>query len=215
MTANADCPRCHSSIPMEDISVSTDIALCRRCEERWNYSNLLTRKDSVAVVAQAPGGAWHTPAINGFEVGASTRSPLAFFLVPFMCVWSGFSLNGIYGSQIVSGKFNLGTSLFGIPFVLGTLLLGSAALMAVCGKVVVTVRGREGRVFTGVGPLGRTRRFDWSQVSAITEDWNYSRRGQGTQYIAITAERKIKIYALNTDRHRYMLAVLNYHWQQP
>ena len=67
---------------------------------------------------------------------------MAFFLVPFMCVWSGGSLGGIYGSQFFQSKFDLSMSLFGIPFVLGTLLFGSFALMTVCGKVVVSIRER-------------------------------------------------------------------------
>lgn len=53
---------------------------------------------------------------NGFEISATTESPIAFFLVPFMLVWSGGSLGGIYGTQIANGHFNLFLSLFGIPF---------------------------------------------------------------------------------------------------
>ena len=51
------------------------------------------------------------------SLGATTRSPIAFFLVPFMCVWSGGSLGGVYGSQVLNGEFDLGISLFGIPFI--------------------------------------------------------------------------------------------------
>ena len=70
-----------------------------------------------------------------------------------MCVWSGFSLGGIYGSQIAAGEFNLGLSLFGIPFVLGTLFFGSLAVMTVRGKVVIAVDRNAGRIFTGVGRI--------------------------------------------------------------
>jgi hypothetical protein len=84
-----------------------------------------------------------------------------------MCVWSGFSLGGIYGSQFVQGQFNLVWSLFGIPFVLGTLLFGSAALMAVCGKVVVQVSESEGVVFTGIGSLGWRKSFNPTEVTAV------------------------------------------------
>lgn len=87
-----------------------------------------------------------------------------------MCVWSGFALGGIYGSQIVKGQFNLVMSLFGIPFVLGTLFLGSMAVMSVCGKVIVSVdRDGEGQVFTGVGMIGWTRRFHWASMTAVEE----------------------------------------------
>lgn len=212
MTALADCPRCRVSIPLEDVSVPTDIALCRRCGERWEYSTLLERQEAGDLEGLAPpSGAWHVSGMDGFEVGTSTRSPVAFFMVPFMAVWSWVSLSGIYGKQIATGKFELFPSLFGIPFVLGTLIFGSLALMAVCGKVVVRVRGGSGTVFSGVGPLGRTRRFDWTKVSSIGETWNYSRRGQGAAQITITADRVVKLYALTADRQRYVLAVLNHH----
>ncbi|OYW18949.1 MAG: hypothetical protein B7Z55_09725 [Planctomycetales bacterium 12-60-4] len=196
---------------MEDVSVSTDIALCRGCGERWGYAELLARKEAGGVAAMPPPGAWHVPGMNGFEAGASTRSPIAFFLVPFMCVWSGFSLSGIYGTQIISGKFNLVLSLFGIPFLLGTVVMGAVALMAVCGKVVVTVRGDDATVFVGIGPLGRSRRFKWSQVTGVSTVWNFSRRGQGTEQIVIEADRQIKLHALNAARQRFLLAVLNLH----
>jgi hypothetical protein len=211
MNAVIDCPRCHTVIPLDDVNVSTNIAQCRRCGENWPYADLLSRRQAVEIGATPPSGAWHVPGMNGFEAGASTRSPIAFFLVPFMCVWSGFSLSGIYGSQIVKGKFDLGASLFGIPFLLGSLLFGSVALMAVCGKVVVSVRGDEASVFTGIGPLGFTRRFSWSKVTAISEFLNLSKNGQGLKGIQIEADRLINLYGLNANRHRFMLAVLNLH----
>jgi hypothetical protein len=98
-----------------------------------------------------------------------------------MCVWSGVSLVGIYGSQIRSGKLNLGISLFGIPFILGTVFLGSQALMATLGRVAVLRDSDDGAIFVGIGPLGWTRRFRWSEVvSAMEADsrTNYGFRGQ-------------------------------------
>jgi len=44
-------------------------------------------------------------------------------VIPHVVVTSK-SLGGIYGSQIMKGKFVLGQSLFGIPFLLGTLVFG-------------------------------------------------------------------------------------------
>ena len=74
-------------------------------------------------------------------------------LISFLCLWSSVSMWSIYGQQIVQGKFELTGSLLGLPFVLGTLVFGSAVLMAVCGKVVVQVDDLAGSVFTGVGPV--------------------------------------------------------------
>ena len=214
MASNIVCPRCHEFIPLEDVNVSADIALCRRCGENWSYADMVNRQDAGRFDdLRPPSGAWHVSGMNGFEVGISTRSFAAFFLVPFMCVWSGFSLGGIYGTQVFSGVFNLGMSLFGIPFVLGTLLFGSFALMTVCGKVVVKVQGGSGSVFTGVGPIGRTQRFDWNKVTSIRTTQIYGRRGARSEQITIIADRQINLSGTNDDRRRYMLAALIHHWR--
>jgi hypothetical protein len=86
-----------------------------------------------------------------------------------MCVWSGGALAGAYGSQIVFGEFNVVMSFVGIPFVAASAVFWALALMAVCGKVVVTVNDNKGTVFVGIGSWGWTRRFDWTEVTLIGE----------------------------------------------
>ncbi len=121
-------PKCNQVLGGSDINVVTDIARCRRCDEVFVLSSLVQARAFGPVnLDDPPRGAWYRREFNGFVVGASMRHPMAFFLVPFMCVWSGFSLGGIYGTQIVQGRLNLFMSLFGIPFILGTLLFGTLA----------------------------------------------------------------------------------------
>ena len=155
------CPRCRNVLGGDDLNAATDIARCSACDEVYRLSALVQATESGPFDPNdAPRGAWFRTELDGFSVGATTRHPIAFFLVPFMCVWSGFSLGGIYGTQFANGQFNLLMSLFGIPFVLGTVVLGAGALMAVCGKVVVQVSESEGVVFTGIGMLGRRKSFN-------------------------------------------------------
>lgn len=162
------CTGCRSPIPLADVNVSTDVALCRRCGRTHSYAELVRDASETPVdLGKPPGGAWFREIPRGFEVGASTRSFVALFLVPFACVWSGGSLSGIYGTQIARGELDLFLSLFGIPFLLGSIFLWTACAMAVLGKVVVRVEGDEGTAFTGAGPFGRTRRFSWREVSSV------------------------------------------------
>ena len=57
--------------------------------------------------------------------------------------------------------------LFLTPFVVvGVMVLGGV-LVSLVGKVEVRLRGPEGVVFTGVGPIGWTRRFDADAVEAV------------------------------------------------
>src|SRR4051812_10763885 len=126
------CPHCASSLAPEDINVEADTALCRSCGEAARFSDLLhPHPPSESPVP--PRGTWDND--DGVErcIGASTRSPMALVLVPFMCVWSGLSLGGIYGSQIVSGKFNPVMSLFELPFLAGSLIFWAWTAMTVFG----------------------------------------------------------------------------------
>ena len=195
---------------MDDVNVAKDIALCRRCGESYPFSDLVESAPVRFVdLANPPRGAWfvQNPPV-GFEVGASTRSGAAFFLVPFMCVWSGFSLGGIYGTQIVKRKFDLMISLFGIPFLLGTALFGSLALMTVFGKVVVRLAGDEAVVFVGVGPIGWRRRFNWRKVSSIKRTEKYN-NGNTSQRLTIEVEKRIDFgTGLKSDRLDFMLGAL-------
>ncbi len=207
------CPRCMQVVPAEQVNISTDLALCPRCNEGFKISeNIGEVALDASIVERPPSGAWFREEFDRVVVGASTRSPIAFFLVPFMCVWSGFSLGGIYGSQIASGKFDLLASLFGIPFILGSILFWTFALMAVFGKVEVCIRDTESSVFVGIGSLGWRRRFDWTAVKSIRESnprLHHDQRN-GSE-IVLEGETPIMLGAgLNEKRRYFMLNALRY-----
>ena len=120
------CPSCRSKIATADINVSTDVALCRACGNTLSLSEIVGGIRTGPInLKSPPSGAWYEPTPNGFTAGATTRSWFALFIVPFTCVWAGGSMSGIYGTQIASGHFNLGTSIFGIPFLIGSCVLVS------------------------------------------------------------------------------------------
>ena len=204
------CPECRQDIPLDDVNVATDLALCRNCSRNFSYSEVLEDEETPAVdLHRPPSGAWFHRDHRGFEVGATTRSPVAFFLVPFMMVWSGFSIGGIYGTQIAKGQFNLGMSLFGIPFLLGTLLFGSIAVMSVCGKMLIRVEGNQGTAFTGVGPLGWRKRFKWDEVKAVRRTWKAGSEGSRTSQITLETTESINIgVGLSEKRFKFMLSAL-------
>ncbi|MHC4194257.1 MAG: hypothetical protein ACYSP9_08825 [Planctomycetota bacterium] len=207
------CPYCHQVLPSNGINVQTDIGFCARCNEGFKVSESIDVDEAnEAVFNKRPGGTWFEEGIHEFSVGASTRSPIAFFLVPFMCVWSGFSLGGIYGAQIASGKFNLTLSLFGIPFILGSIMFWGFALMAVCGKVVVRVRHRVGSIFVGVGAIGWRRAFDWAEVRVIREEGaNVHYPGGYGKGIVFEGKSRLRFGTNLNERRRYfMLQALKY-----
>lgn len=181
------CPNCDVYLSTRQMNVDNDLAICHDCNEAFKISRLLDPEPEREVYENAgwvssasdsfnindpPGGVSYDNNGMGWRIAATTRSWSAFFLVPFMCIWSGFSLGGIYGSQIAEGKFDPFLSLFGIPFVLGTLLFGSFAVLSVIGRIVIRTDEMDhdaGSIFLGVGPIGWTRRFRWSEVRRIDE----------------------------------------------
>jgi hypothetical protein len=118
------CPSCRLSIAVDDINVSTDLALCRACGRTFRFSEIADGGPASGPdLTSPPAGAWYEPLPDGFCAGAMTRSWKAIFFIPFTCVWSGFSMYGIYWKQIESGHFDLTSSLFGLPFLIGTCFL--------------------------------------------------------------------------------------------
>jgi hypothetical protein len=188
------------------LNVATDFARCDRCDEVFELSTLVRAGAAGSVdLDNPPRGTWYQGEFNGFVVGATTRHLMALFLVPFLCVSSGFSLRGIYGSQFIQGRFDVFQSLFWIPFVLGTLLLGSMALMAVCGKVVVRVADSEGDVFTGIGPLEWRRLFDAQQITSLRIEPYVSGR-QHSMRIVLDGPHKLRFGSLLTEARRDFIA---------
>lgn len=181
------CPNCDVYLSTRQMNVDNDLAICHDCNEAFKISRLLEPQPEPEVYENAgwvsdagesfnvndpPFGVSYDNYGMGWRIASTTRNASAFFLVPFMCVWSGFSLGGIYGSQIAEGKFDPIRSLFGIPFVLGTLLFGSFAVLSVIGRTVIKTDEMDhdaGSIFLGVGPLGWTTRFRWSEVRRIDE----------------------------------------------
>lgn len=209
------CPECGTNISLQDVDVAQDIALCRKCHRNFSLGETIDQdQDSTpATVAAAdlgrpPKGVWYKRTPNGFELGASTRSALALFLVPFLLAWAGGSLGGIYWPQISNGDFHLFRSLFGLPFLVGTVVIGSFAMMSVCGRFCIRAEGSHGELFAGVGPVGFRRKFRWDQVKDIRLETKRSAKGGRYLRILIDADRPVTIMNFTEARRNFFLAAL-------
>lgn len=206
-----NCPKCHKEVANANINVQTDVGHCQHCGEVFRLSENLGATSSGSFDANhPPKGAWIKNGENRMVIGATTRSPMAFFLVPFMLVWSGGSIGGIYGSQILKGEFDLFMSLFGIPFLIGSVIFWSVALMAIWGKVELTLDRNGGKVFTGIGIVGRTKKFSWNEIDGVKEGAS-SLKYRGSQGRAICLEGKRRISfgtGVKESRRYYLLRAL-------
>jgi len=219
MVSKFSCPGCRAEIPLDDVNVAKNIALCRQCGQTWDFAELTENfKASDVDVSRPPNGAWYKQMPpRQFQVGSTTRSAAAFFLVPFTCVWAGGSMTGIYGSQIARGKFELFPTLFGIPFLIGSIVLTCITLMCTLGKVVVTVDGNSGVVFNGIGPIGWRRRFKWDRVTGIrlTRFANSENSGKIWYRITLDGDKPVNFAGgVKQERLDFMAAVLRKKWQE-
>jgi hypothetical protein len=207
----AICPQCHAEIPLADVNVSADIALCRNCSRTFSFADLVEDESTAAIdLSRPPKGIWFERQGDRYELGASLRSRVALFLVPFTLFWGGGSMTGIYGSQIFKGKFDPKMSLFGIPFLIGTVVLVSLCALTVFGKLVIRGFGNEATLFVGVGFVGWTRRFRWNEIQSVRESMSrWQQNGRNLPLIELNGARPIRFGSQLTDERRaFMIAAL-------
>ncbi len=202
--------------PQKNSSTSNDYDLARQSmyKEADSYNKSVQKQfDGKSVsnfdINNPPKGAYINHLPDGVQIGATTRSWMAAFLIPFATVWSGGSLGGIYGMQILSGEFDIFMSLFGIPFLLGSVLIWSMALMMIAGKTEVTLDSNGGHIFTGLGKIGQHKRFLWSDVNSVREEVSVSRSSKGgsttTNYISLEGQKKVQFGSYLSSENRYYM----------
>jgi hypothetical protein len=164
------CPFCQSAISPDDVNVSTDLALCRNCGKTSSFAEVAGVDGIPADVLEHPPKGIRTMRNSRGDRKIVYRriSPILLFLVPFTAVWSGGSLLGIYGSQFRKGEFDLAQSLFGLPFLFGSLVLFVAIAYLAFGRWEIVLQKGMGSVFAGVGSLGWRRRFEYDRSTRVS-----------------------------------------------
>jgi hypothetical protein len=164
------CPSCGALIPLDDVNVSKDVALCRACGQSTAFSLISGAAEiNLQSLAKPPRGIRMEEEPGGaLKVCYRKISLVVLFLIPFTLLWGGFSVGLIYGSQIWKGKFDPHLSLFGIPFLIGTIVLLCIIIYLIFGKWVIRLDQGAGTVFMSVGSLGWTRRFTYDRSTSVT-----------------------------------------------
>ncbi|HMP77074.1 MAG TPA: hypothetical protein PKE12_12335 [Kiritimatiellia bacterium] len=207
------CPLCHAAIALDDVNVATDIALCRACGKTFSFSLARGASELGAVDFETPPRGLRA-GVNeegGIELRYRRLSPALLFLIPFTAVWSGFSMWGIYGTQIARREFDLGQSLFGIPFLLGTIVLLGVIAFMLAGHWRVTLWKGGGTVFAGIGRLGWTRAFDYGPTSLVSLRVVPARGDSGPQtHIVVRTEGGDFAFGatIRDDAKRYIAAAI-------
>lgn len=205
-----NCPNCNSDIEKNNINIAKDITYCHNCDRVFRISECLNLKLEVECdITIPPNGAWFRQERRKKVIGATTRSCIGYFLLPFTLIWSGGSLGGIYGTQLISGELQLEMALFGIPFIIGTFFLIAFTAMFLGGKVEITLENNIATVFTGVGSIGLKKTFDINSVNNIKVEERRGNKGKRYKVIIVEAHKKISFGSfLTEERTNFMYFAL-------
>ncbi|WP_075348626.1 hypothetical protein [Algoriphagus marinus] len=213
-----NCPICKSALQTENLNIATDTGLCTECKHIFKVSELLNPViDPKFDIKNGPKGTWLRAEINELIVGGSTRSVMAFFLVPFMIIWTSLSVGGTLFAAFSDGAVNWFLVLFSIPFLAGAVLFWSIALMFIWGKVEVQLHKTGGTIFTGLGKIGRRKHFTWQEVDrvGITPTLKTSKGYSGGGLFLEGPNRRIDFGSfLNAEKKIYFQQALTFSLQK-
>lgn len=232
------CSKCRSVIASDDVNVANDLAYCRTCNLSYKLSALTSgaELDAGVDLHNPPPGAWYRSDGSGTAVGATHRSLVgAFGALAFALFWNGivsvFVLVAIAGTlrnlgiplphwfpapNMNGSPMSVGMTIFLwiflTPFIVVGFVMIGAFLSCLAGQTEVRIRNASGQVFTGIGTLGYTRRFDASSVKAVSindQQWRDSDgdRRRKTYIVLETREgKRIKFGSMLTEERRKFMA---------
>ncbi len=188
------CPDCGLPIQAADIAPPQGVAVCRFCEKPFPLAACQTAVPladrNIVPVMTPPKGVDLAETMDGFRLSLSTRSCVAFFLVPFTLAWTGGAVGGIYGTQFVQKEFNWILSLFGLPFLIASFFLIGLTIMTVAGRVIVELANGRFSIRAGAFGVYRTKSADWTSVRScrLTEA---TRRGRNSYHTSFQVEFEV------------------------
>lgn len=208
------CPKCGKDLLLDDVNVAQDMALCRACGYSGAFLNTASVPQLTDEEMARPPKRVSLRREFGDALSIECRPNRAalWFLIPFTALWSGGSMIGIYGTQIWSGNYDVKQSLFGLPFLFGTVVLLTIILHLVFGKTTVTLTKGRVRIFTGLFGAGRTRELECGKETTVALAPSGYRVNDVVQpEIVLSSEgRELRFgaMALSSEAKKYVAAVL-------
>lgn len=237
-----NCPRCNRVILSDDINVAKDVAYCRGCNVAYSLGQLTHRAGLEAGVDlnRPPAGAWSRNDGGATVIGATHRSLMAALGGLFISLfWNGivsvFVCLALVGTlqhmsipiphwfPMSAGKGDLEKNtmplglviflwLFLTPFIAIGLGMIATSLSAMFGRTEVRIGNSEGTLFSGIGPVGRRRRFDPKLVKEVRiEDTPSKNNTDKTSIVIETREGKLIRFGsmLKDTRRKFVAAAVS------
>ncbi|MDX2132168.1 MAG: hypothetical protein SFY69_08955 [Planctomycetota bacterium] len=236
--SGATCPTCRVCIDVSDVNIAEGVGLCRGCGKVFRLSRLVEASEGEslreAAVGEPPEGCWATDDGVEIVVGASTRSvggaigtlAVSLFWNGIVSVFvllaisgtikaAGFTPPGWFPAPMMNGSgMGLGMTIFLwiflTPFIVIGLAMLGAFVMSLGGRVEVRVRDAAGELFTGIGPVGWTRRFHAAGVTRVAVEHRRWKDSDGDarskQEIVVEADRTLRFGSYLPDERRTFVA---------
>lgn len=193
-----NCPYCNSIIDENDIEKNT--VYCQECYEIFDISEYFEAEEKNNFDIENPSkGVWFQQEKDKEIIGATTRSHMGYFLLFFTLIWAKMTVWEIYGTQIIKGDFQIELTLFGIPFIIGILILIWFSALFLGGKVEITIENNKTTIFTGVGNIGFRKIFDINSINNIKLEEKRGSKGNRYKVIMIKAYKKTTFGSLLTE----------------
>ena len=236
------CPNCRQIIPAGDVNEFRDTAFCRRCNITRPLSKLDASLaiDPLLDPTEGPAGTWYHTDSTGTRVGASCRTfGSAAGLLAMSLFWNGIlsffallllaNIARLCGLELPewlpeaavkeSNKLSWGTAaligLFLTPFAAIGLAMLLATAMAMAGHMEVMVDDSACEIYTGIGSLGRRKRFARSAIRSVRMDLERHRNRNTVYYVRKIAFdlENAKPYLFGSqlpeDRRNYLASALH------
>ena len=209
-----DCPSCNAELPLADVNVGSDVALCRSCGRKGPFlgASSIPKLTDEELARPPKRVSLHRDFGDALVLTCQPKKTALWFLIPFTAFWSGISMGGIYGQQIARGQFDWKASLFGLPFLIGTLGLVTAILFNFFGHSRVTLTKGRVKVFVGLFGIGRTREMECGKDTTVSLQTSGYRVNNVPQLEIVLASEGKEIrfgsMALSTEEKKYVAAVL-------
>ncbi len=206
MPISVTCDECSEPHRVRDDAVGKQF-VCKGCGKSLTVEAPAQINDRLDQQSSSPGVAWGSTG-QGWRLIASKRSNFEAVAMFAICV---IALVGLVSSiQLLRAAWNDLGGWFILAFCLPVSILSAYQMaFALCGKIVITVEGYQGTVFTGVGVVGRRQHFDWSRTTSV-DDECVSSGSKGLGYeLVLDGTTQIRFgRSLSEQRQLEVLAVL-------
>ena len=208
------CAGCGEALPPADVNVAQDMAVCRACGYAGPFlgAGMIPKLTDEELARPPKRVSLRRDFGDALTIACHPNRTALWFLAPFTAFWSGISLAGIYGQQLARGQFDWKLSLVGLPFLAGTIGLGTAILYTFFGQTTVTLSKGRVRVFVGLFGLGRAREMEWGKGTTVSMQTSGCRVNNVPQLeiVLMRGGEKVRFGAmgLSPEAKKYVAAVL-------